>query len=182
MIDLEIITKRLKLYPLLEVDATALYEYRSDADVCKYQSFEPGSLDDVKKFISGLEHDTFGIPDTWVQFGIRLRECGLLVGDLGVHFIADKPNQVEIGLTLDSNHQGNGYATEAVKSVLEHLFVTHNTHRVFASVDPRNEPCISLLERVGMRREAHFHQSMWFKGEWVDDVVFGILESEWKSR
>jgi RimJ/RimL family protein N-acetyltransferase len=33
-----------------------------------------------------------------------------------------------------------------------------------------------------MRREAHFHKSMWFKGEWVDDVVFGILESEWKSR
>ena len=96
--------------------------------------------------------------------------------------MADKPNQVEIGFTLGPDHQGYGYATEAVQGVLEYLFVSHKIHRVFASVDPRNEPSISLLERVGMRREAHFQQSMWLKGEWVDEVVFGIFESEWKSR
>jgi RimJ/RimL family protein N-acetyltransferase len=49
-------------------------------------------------------------------------------------------------------------------------------------VDPRNEPSVALLKRVGMRQEAHFRESLWFKGEWVDDMVFGILGSEWKSR
>jgi RimJ/RimL family protein N-acetyltransferase len=39
-----------------------------------------------------------------------------------------------------------------------------------------------LLKRVGMRQEAHLRQSLWFKGEWVDDMVFGILETEWKNR
>lgn len=182
MIDLEIITERLKLSPLLETDAKALYEYRSDPDVCKYQSFAPGELDAVIKFISALEHDTFGIPDTWVQFGIRLRKSGKLIGDLGVHFIADKPRQVEIGFTLNSSHQGAGYGTEAVKSVLENLFVTQDIHRVFASVDPRNKSCISLLERVGMIQEAHFRQSIWLKGSWVDDLVFAILKCDWESR
>ncbi len=181
MIDLEIITERLKLTPLIEADAKALYEYRSDPEVCKYQSFEPGELAAAIEFISELEHNTFGIPDTWVQFGIRLRDSGRLIGDLGVHFIADKPKQVEIGFTLDSSHQGHGYATEAVERMLGYLFVTHEIHRVFASVDPRNERCISLLERVGMIKEAHFRRSMWFKGDWVDDLVFAILKSDWEN-
>lgn len=54
-------------------------------------------------------------------------------------------------------------------------------HRVFASVDPRNTRSLALLERVGMRQEAHFRESLWFKGEWVDDVVFAILAAEWRD-
>jgi RimJ/RimL family protein N-acetyltransferase len=52
---------------------------------------------------------------------------------------------------------------------------------VFASVDPRNVSSMRLLERVGMRKEAHFVQSLWFKDEWVDDVIFAMLAAEWKS-
>jgi RimJ/RimL family protein N-acetyltransferase len=55
-----------------------------------------------------------------------------------------------------------------------------NKHRVFASVDPRNAPSMKLLERVGMRKEAHFVRGLWFRNEWVDDVVFAILSDEWK--
>jgi RimJ/RimL family protein N-acetyltransferase len=55
-----------------------------------------------------------------------------------------------------------------------------DTHRVFASVDPRNTASMALFEHLGMRPEAHFRQSLWFKGDWVDDVVFAILKSEWR--
>ena len=182
MSELEIVTKRLRLSPLLASDAQALFEYRSDPDVCRYQSFEPGSLEDARAFIGGLANETFGVPDSWFQFGIRPLESGLLVGDLGVHFLPDEPRQVEIGFTLAARHQGRGYATEAVVAVLDHLFVARKMHRVFASVDPRNEACLALLNRVGMRREAHFRQSLWFKGEWADDVVCGLLASEWRIR
>ena len=47
-------TQRLKLTPLVASDAKAMFEYRSDPEVCRYQSFEPGSLGDVEKFIGGL--------------------------------------------------------------------------------------------------------------------------------
>ena len=77
--------------------------------------------------------------------------------------------------------QNRGYATEAVRALLEYLFDTLGKHRVFGSVDPRNRSSIRLLQRVGMREEAHFVKSLWFKDEWVDDVIFAILASEWKS-
>ena len=61
--------------------------------------------------------------------------------------------------------------------MIGHFLGPLGKHRVFASADPRNARSLALLERVGMRREAHFRESLWFKGEWVDDVVYAILES-----
>ncbi len=177
----EILTQRLRLSQLLDGDALAFCGYRSDPEVCRYQSFEPGSLDDAKKFISGLRSVPFETPGSWFQFGIRMRESGLLIGDIGVHFMADDSRQVEIGFTVAPRYQGQGFGTEAVSGVLEHLLGVLRKHRVVASVDPRNKPSIALLKRVAMREEAHFRKSLWFKGEWVDDVVYGILRSEWVS-
>lgn len=163
-------------------DAPAIFEYRSDPEVCRYQSFEPGTLGDVEALIADLESTTFDTAGSWFQFAIRHRESDQLIGDFGTHFSADDPRQVEIGITLSRAYQGKGYGTEAVRGVLDYLLGPLQKHRVYASVDPRNGASVALLKRVGMRQEAHFLKSLWFKGDWADDMVFGILESEWKSR
>jgi RimJ/RimL family protein N-acetyltransferase len=172
----------LQLNPLAVHDAPAMLKYRSDPEVCRYQTFEPGSLGDVEDFIGSLQSNAFDTAGTWFQFAIRLSESGQLIGDLGTHFRADDPRQVEIGITVSPGHQGQGYGSEAVVGILDYLLGPLQKHRVYASVDPRNKPSVALLKRVGMRQEAHLRQSLWFKGEWVDDMVFGILETEWKNR
>jgi RimJ/RimL family protein N-acetyltransferase len=177
-----IITQRLSLAPLLPSDAAAFYEYRSDHEVSRYQCWAPGSLDEVARFINGLQSVGFDTPDTWFQLAIRPRESDLLIGDLGVHFPASDSRQVEIGFTVAPKHQRQGYGIEAVTGLIGYLLGPLRKHRVFASVDPRNGPSLALLRRIGMRQEAHFRESLWVRGEWVDDIVFGILESEWKSR
>jgi RimJ/RimL family protein N-acetyltransferase len=178
----EITTHRLMLSQLIESDAPAMYEYRSAPEVFRYQSFEPSSIEDVEAFIGNLQSNAFDTPGSWFQFAIRLKESDLLVGDVGVHFTADDPLHVELGFTMAPAYQGKGLGTESVTGLLDYLLVTCQKHRVFASVDPRNEPSIALLKRVGMRKEAHDHKSLWFKGDWVDDLVFGISNSQWESR
>jgi RimJ/RimL family protein N-acetyltransferase len=179
---MRITTERLVLTPLVMSDAADLFSYRSHPDVCRYQTWAPRSLDDARSFIEGLQSIVFDTAGTWFQFGIRLRDSDLLVGDIGAHFPSNEPHQVEIGVTVAPHHQGLGLATEAVLGLLDHVFGPLGKHRVFASVDPRNLPSMRLLARVGMRQEAHFRKSMWFKGKWVDDVVFALLESEWSGR
>jgi RimJ/RimL family protein N-acetyltransferase/dihydrofolate reductase len=174
----DIFTDRLSLTPLTVRDAEALFSYRSRPEVCQYQSWEPSRLDDAVGFIESLESVEFDSPGTWFQFAIRLRDSAKLIGDLGVHF-AEDGHQAEIGFTLDPDSQGCGYGTEAVAGVLDYLFVQLRKHRVSASVDPRNQPSLRLLRRVGMRQEAHLRQSLRFKGAWADDMVFAVLASEW---
>src|SRR4051812_8542004 len=60
--------------------------------------------------------------------------------------------------TLAAEAQGHGYATEALRTVISLLFPEHDVHRVRADCDTRNDHSVALLERIGMRREAHHHK------------------------
>jgi len=178
----EIVCERVALAALGSDDAQALFDYRRDPDVCRYQTWVPRSPDDARRFIDGSRSLSFDTPGSWFQLGIRLRDSGTLAGDIGVHFPADESHQVEIGFTVAPAHQRRGLGTEAVTALLHHLFGPLQKHRVFASVDPRNEASMALLHSVGMRQEAHFRESLWFKGQWADDVVFAVLAREWSGR
>lgn len=164
-------TERLRLERLRPEDATRLLEYRAD---CPYQSWEPSTLEDARDFIARASVAT---PGGWRQVGLRLRDSDRLVGDLGV-CVQDR--QAEFGITLAPEFQGRGLAQEALRALLAHLFGTLGLHRVHASVDPRNHPSVALLERLGMRREAWFRESLWFRGAWADDLVYALLAAEWR--
>jgi RimJ/RimL family protein N-acetyltransferase len=89
--------------------------------------------------------------------------------------------QVEFGISLDPRYQRVGYATEALRALLNFLLIDLGKHRAIGSVDPRNLRSVKLMQRVGMRQEAHFVSSLWIKGEWVDDVIFAMLASDWRE-
>ena len=99
-----------------------------------------------------------------------------------MHALGDRPRQAEIGFTLACEHQGKGYATEAVNRLLDYVFGVLGKHRVIAVTDTRNAPAARLLERVGMRREGHFVEDIWFKGGWGDEYEYAMLEREWRAR
>lgn len=174
-------TDRLLLRPLVLADAGAVHAYRSDPAVCRFQLWEPSRQSDVEEMIrTGIAAEP-NLPGTWFQLAICRRSDRLLLGDCGVRFPADDLQQAEIGITLAPANQGHGYAAEALASVFAYLFGTLGKHRVYGSVDPGNTASIRLLETMGMRREAHFVESLWFKGRWADDLVYGLLDREWQA-
>lgn len=122
------------------------------------------------------------MPGTWFQFVILEKAGKDLIGDIGIHFLPSDDFQVEIGCTLDKHHQGKGYATEALKEIINFLFINLNKRRIIASIDPRNGPSVSLVERLGFRKEAHFRESILIDSVWVDDLVYAILKDEWTGN
>jgi RimJ/RimL family protein N-acetyltransferase len=178
----DIETERLRLRRLGPSDGPVVFAYRSLPEVARLQFWEPRTEEEVNASLRELlsfEPDT---PGTWLQLGITLRGTGLLIGDCGIRFPADDTRQVEVGISLSPLHQGKGYATEALEAVFDYCFGPLGKHRVFASADPRNDASIALMTRVGMRKEAHFRESLWFKGAWADDLIYAILDWEWTSR
>lgn len=176
----EIITDRLALRDLEASDGPRIFSYHRHPEVSRFQTWGTDSVDSVQSYIRGLSSTEPDTPGRWYQVGIFLLDGGRLIGDCGFRIPETQPQQAEIGITLAPDFQHRGYAGEALRALLNYLLVGLEKHRVFASVDPRNVSSMRLLERIGMRKEAHFMQSLWFKGEWVDDVVFAILATEWK--
>ena len=76
-------------------------------------------------------------------------------------------------------HQGNGYATEAARPLLDWAFGDLALHRVIGRTEARNTGSARVLEKLGMRREAHLVENEWVKGEWQSELVYAILDREW---
>ncbi|GAK59899.1 acetyltransferase, GNAT family [Candidatus Vecturithrix granuli] len=172
-------TQRLVIQSIKVSDAHAMFLYRSDKTVQRYQFWRPRTQGEVEDFIQKVNELAFDTEHTWYQLGIYTKQPRELIGDLGLHFLEPHNSQVEIGFTIAPTHQRQGYAAEAVISILDYVFAHMRKHRVIASVDPNNTASIALLKKLGLRQEAHFVQSLWDDGAWLDDVVYAILREEW---
>ena len=89
-------------------------------------------------------------------------------------------SEAEIGYVLDPAHGGQGFATEAVRALMEACFSQLGVHRVHASCIADNRASWRLMERVGMRREGHGVKEALHRTQgWVDGYHYAMLAAEW---
>lgn len=155
----------------------------ADPDMTRYT----GARANVEEFIAGLIADMQvkqpgeenpGGP--WYQFALARREDGALLGDIGIGFGVPGERQVEIGYRIHPDHQGHGYAREAVAVIIDYLIDTHGIHRFVGVVASANIASVKTLRALGFRQEGHFRQSFLCDGEWLDDDYYALLASEWR--
>lgn len=162
-------------------DAEGIFSYRSNLAENKYQGWFPDSVEEVRDYISNMPK-TMDIANICFQFTIILEDENRLIGDMGISFTNHNNMQAEIGCTLHKGYQKKGYATEALKAMVDYLFGTMDKYRIIASVDPRNTASIRLIKRLGFRKEAHFKESYYLRGDWVDDIIYAKLKTEWVNN
>jgi RimJ/RimL family protein N-acetyltransferase len=175
-------SERLVLRRFRTEDLEAFIAYRSDPEIARYQSWEtPYPASQARTFLQDLQVLHPDTPGEWFQFAVAHRRADRLLGDCAAHVPVKDPRQAEIGFTLAPEHQGHGYATEAVRRLLHYLLIERGKHRVSATCDDRNTRSAAVLERVGMRREGHLLESTWSKGEWTSELLYAVLRREWPT-
>jgi RimJ/RimL family protein N-acetyltransferase len=172
-------TTRLRLRHFRDADLALFMAYRNDPEVARYQGWEGISEPEARAFLQEQKEVQPGVPGQWFQIAVELKATGMLVGDCALKIEEHDERQAEIGYTLSRAYQGRGIASEAVSCVLEYAFVTLGLHRVIAITDCENVASVALLERLGLRREGHFRQNVWFKGKWGDEYLYAMLQEEW---
>ena len=173
-------TEHLQLRAFKMEDIHTFAAYRSDPLVAQYQGWQtPFTLEEARAFVEAMLTIRPGLPDTWYQIAIERRQDGLLIGDCAFHILPEDGQQAEIGFTLARAYHGQGYGTEAVTRLVDYLFDTFQLHRLRALCDVDNLASRRLLERLGMRREAHFIENYWSKGEWRSEYAYALLRREW---
>jgi RimJ/RimL family protein N-acetyltransferase len=173
-----ITTERLVLRRFRPADAPVLAAYRSDPEVARYQSWDaPFPLLRAETAVANFIASDPDKPG-WFQYAVERTGDRVLIGDVAVR-LHDNLKQAEIGFTLAAAYQKSGYATEAVGAVLDRLFRLQGLHKVTGECDARNTPSAGLMERLGFIREGHLRQQTWIKGEWTDDLIYGLLAEEW---
>jgi RimJ/RimL family protein N-acetyltransferase len=178
---LPIVTERLVLRAETADDAEAIHAYRNLPEVHRYLPHGDIDVEVIRDRIVTVWSGPFEKDGDVLGLAVEERTTGRLVGDAVLFWRSTEHRGGEIGYALDPGFTGLGYATEAARAVLGLGFEQYGMHRIVARLDARNLASARVLERLGMRREAHFVQNEWFKGEWSDELVYAILADEWNG-
>jgi RimJ/RimL family protein N-acetyltransferase len=176
-------TERLLLRPFTDDDADALFAMYKPAQVSRYLYTEPRSRDEIPDLLARAKQ-LIAIDDEHdgLRLAAVLKGSGSVVGDISLWRVSSEHQQGEIGYVLAPQHQGQGYATEAVERMLRLGFEEIGFHRIVGRLDARNAASAAVLERVGMRREGHLRENEFIKGEWADELIYALLATEWEAR
>jgi RimJ/RimL family protein N-acetyltransferase len=178
-----IATERLLLRPFEPGDLDALVAIHGNPDVVRFlyagvrdrEELRPVLEEKAQRTVLDREGDSLNLAAVHA-------ETGALVGDMVLFWRSEEHRMGEVGYIFDPAHQGHGYATEASRAMLRIGFEDLGLHRIVGRLDGRNTASARVLERLGMRREAHLVENECVKGEWTDEVVYAMLDREWAAQ
>lgn len=167
-------TERLIIKPMSHFDVDAIHEILSDKETMTFFVEGTYSKEKVKEILNRNNN-------TPRHFTVSLKSSKRVIGKLSFNdwFMKDT---YEIGWIFSKTATNNGYCTEAANAMLDYAFNTLNAHRVIATCQPENIPSNRVCEKLGMRKEALFKQSIHYKDEiWWDEYHYGILKEEYSK-
>ncbi|MFC4138610.1 MULTISPECIES: GNAT family N-acetyltransferase [unclassified Microbacterium] len=181
-------TPRLEIRACTVDDLDAVWSYRRLPEVSHWLGRAPSTRDAFLEAYADPERlaTTLAI----VLLPGEEQETPVLIGDVmlriedgwGQAEAADQAKgvQAELGWVLNPEYSGSGYATEAMRAVIDVCFGPLGLRRVHAGCFAANEPSWRLMERLGMRREEFsLKTALHRSGEWMDGMNYGLLAEEW---
>lgn len=168
-------TERLTLREHSLSDAETLFAMRTNETVMKYIDRErPKDLLEVKTFITtfnkGFEN---GDNLAWV---IALKENpSHMIGSIGYWRTDYANHRAEIGYMLHPNYWRQGIISEALIKTIAFGFKEMNLHTIKANINVENDASRQILIKHGFVKEAHFKQDYYFRGQFLDSEIYGLL-------
>jgi RimJ/RimL family protein N-acetyltransferase len=176
-------TERLRLRFHTAADYDALVALQSREDVTRMLPWgprDPGEVrESLQKKIAATAIERDGDPFT---LAVEVGDSGAYAGDVTIWTNSHEHRQGEVGYVLHPDFHGRGYAVEATRPLLELGFLNFGMRRIIGRLDDRNRASARVLEKLGMRREAHLIENEYVKGEWQSELAYALLEAEWRAR
>lgn len=171
-------TERLLLRRSLPEDADLIARYRSDPDVLRFQGWDRTDADGIRAEIEQMAGRLPGEPG-WVQLSVLDRATGELVGDVGLSPADGEPGVVKLGYTVAPEFQRRGYATEAVRALVDYVFDVLGAERIRIYADGDNVASHRVAEKAGLRLIERFRHEE--DGQEWFGVRYELPRSAWTT-
>lgn len=172
-------TERLILRRFVETDAEAMYNnWATDKETTKFLSWEPHkSVEESKSIIDMWIKSYDEGAYNWV---VELKSTGEIIGNISAVHVRDKHKLIELGYGYGSKYWGNGYASEALRAVIEFLLNECEYELVEARHIKGNPASGRVMQKAGMKYEATLRRRR-LNGETgeIDDLLhYSITKDE----
>ena len=182
VLNLPLRTERLVLRPFTPEDEDSLYAFQSDPDAVRYVPYSPRTREQVAEvLLRKMSNIALRREGDLLELAVTLSDDKTVIGDLLLALQSVAHQTLEIGYIFAPAAGGRGFATEAVRALVDLAFDPIGARRIVARVDARNRSSSALLERLGFRLEAHLVENEWFKGELSSELDYALLSREWQG-
>jgi RimJ/RimL family protein N-acetyltransferase len=162
--------KTVNLRIMEKEDLSVLQEWDNNPETMgKYEELRQETRAELEKTYDSLKD---------AQWFFVQKKDGTKIG-YGAHFLS--AGETELGYFIVSSERRKGYVTEAIKIMVDYLFLSKNIVRIQAKADPENSASWKALEKAGFAREGILRKTYYCRGEWRDDCIYSILREEWKE-
>jgi len=176
----ELESERLIYRKFKQEDFPIFFDWLSNPENRKYQMGEAKSELETRNDLNWIISTSEKEECDYFEFAIVLKSNRSLIGSGCTINILDNP---EVGWTVHRNYWRQGYGTEIGKTMLKFGFETLNLRRIIAGCNAKNQGSYKIMEKIGMRREAHFIKAQQGNGalnyEWCDRFQYAMLKEEW---
>jgi len=172
-------TERLRIRPLSENDIENVYNLQSLEETARYNTSKiPENLSETKITVENWILENNKEESKKFIFAIDLIEDEKFIGLIGINLGKEHYRNAEIWFQFDYRFWNQGYATESLRKIIEFGFEDLKLHRIEAGCAVDNIGSFSVLEKVGMLREAHTRQLLPLKSGWSDNYGYAILSTD----
>ncbi len=176
---MHLVTPRLTLREFRATDFDALCAIDCRPESVRY---EPQmNADGVSAYLHEAEMQAYVQPRTLFRFAVTRTPDDTVRGLVGLSLNIRMTRDWEIGWSIHPDDWGQGYATEAAQAVIDLAFRELDAHRVIAFCDAENRASERVMQKLGMRHEGSMRQTRLLRGAWRDELLYGVLESEWPA-
>jgi HAD superfamily hydrolase (TIGR01509 family) len=175
-------TKRLTLRPLINSDWKKIHDYVSNPDVVKHLPWGPNRENDTKAFLNNAIAAQQEKPQKRFDYAILLNGKQDLIGHCSIKTESPDFKEGSLRYFLHPTYWGNEYAAEAAEALAQHAFDEVGLHRLFAVTRPDNVASLRVLQKIGMRQEAHFRKDVKIGNDWKDSLLYAVLKQDWRTK
>lgn len=174
-------TERLILRKITVSDVEDMFSYSSNAELTRYLLWDPHpDLLYTEHYVRYLQ-ERYAVGDFY-DFAVVPKALGRMIGTVGFTSF-DLPNRsAEIGYVIAPEHQGHGYASEAVKRLLAFGFEVCALERISAICMKGNLASLRVMEKCGLKREGLLRCAVFAKGEMRDVHLSAITKKDYFSK
>jgi RimJ/RimL family protein N-acetyltransferase len=178
---LPIETSHLRLRPFERRDCEMVARYHVLPTVQRYVERPTRYAEDVTAAVGIMRRQTeLHRPGDILALAIVRKGDALLIGQVSLKWFDATAGQGELRFIIDPAHSGQGYLTEALTAMFDLAFTHFRMQRLLVRCDGRSHHSIKLMQKLGMRLEAHYREHALFQGEWDEELHFAILDREWQ--